>query len=139
MPSLPGYVDAWLRAFSTAVRRRDFAAAEPLFDQDVVSFGTVCVHAGTLDELMAHQWHIVWPNTEGFAFDVSSVRIDEAPGQTVVISTWSSTGFDAEGGPVPRRGRATIVLRNVGEEWKAVHTHFSLRPSSRNDPVLRHR
>ncbi|MGN6642487.1 MAG: YybH family protein [Verrucomicrobiota bacterium] len=96
----------------------------------MVSFGTVCFRADTLEELEAIQWRFVWPNTRDFEFDYSdAVSVTESD-QAVIAAGWSSTGFRADGSPFPRRGRATLVLRRELSGWRAVHTHFSLSPVS---------
>lgn len=121
-------LDAWLRAFSRAVRDRDFASGKSLFDAGVVSFGTVCSRADTLDELQANQWQFIWPNTRDFDFEYAEAATLVEGDQAVIVAGWSSTGFKVDGAPFQRRGRATIVLRRQLSEWKAVHTHFSLEP-----------
>ncbi|MBC8096500.1 MAG: nuclear transport factor 2 family protein [Akkermansiaceae bacterium] len=127
----------WLRSFSTAVRDQDFKAGKLLFDGRVVSFGTVCVRAENLDELESHQWRSVWPNTRDFEFDYTATRVLVEAGQTVVLTHWSSTGLTGDDQPFQRRGRATLVLRKDASQWKAIHTHFSIEPMSKHDPLFR--
>ena len=137
MQSLPPDIEAWLKAFSRAVRERDFASGKKLFDPAVLSFGTVCFRVEGLDQLADGQWQAVWPNTRDFDFEYPSARALPDASQATVLATWSSTGLDSAGEKFQRRGRATIVLRRAGSGWKAVHTHFSIAPSHEHDPLPR--
>jgi ketosteroid isomerase-like protein len=134
---VPEAIELWMRAFSEAVRKRDFASGRELFDDRVMSFGTVCVRAETLDDLASRQWSVIWPNTRGFEFEYESSRALVGEGQATVMAHWSSAGLGAGGALFQRRGRATIVLAHDGLRWKAVHTHFSINPDSIDDSLLR--
>ena len=119
--------ERWLEGFSETVRARDFSKGKRLFSKGVVSFGTVCVRAKNLDELVAKQWKLVWPKTKDFKFDCESARVIKNADHAVIIAGWRSTGFRNKI-PFARRGRATIVLEKSANCWKALHTHFSLEP-----------
>lgn len=123
-------VERWLLAFAGAVRARDYAGARDLFDPAVVGFGTVSARTSGIEALHRDQWLPVWDETEGFAFDLDDAVCWEGADQVVVGSGWSSTGFDDEGRPRTRRGRATVVLVVDGERPTAVHTHFSMLPGT---------
>lgn len=129
---LEGEVRRWLAAWGAEVAARDFDAAERRFSADVVGFGTRASVARGLRVLRAEQWEHVWPNIEGFWFDVASADVWVSPdGAFAVIgAAWSSNGRSATGRRFPRGGRATIALRRgeVSGEWRGVHTHFSLDP-----------
>jgi ketosteroid isomerase-like protein len=129
MEPLPSDIESWLKAFSRAVRDRNFVEGKNLFDGNVVSFGTVCFRVEGLDTLAAQQWRAVWPNTENFEFDYPSARALVEARQAVIVADWSSTGFAPGGVRFQRRGRSTLVLRRETSGWKAVHTHFSLAPA----------
>jgi ketosteroid isomerase-like protein len=129
MEPLPHDIELWLKAFARAVRDRNFAEGKNLFDDGVVSFGTVCFRVEGLDALAAQQWRAVWPNTEDFEFDYSSARASVETRQAVVVAEWNSTGFARGSVRFQRRGRSTLVLRRQTSGWKAVHTHFSLAPT----------
>jgi ketosteroid isomerase-like protein len=137
MASLPRDIESWLEAFSRAVRERDFASGKTLFDNGVVSFGTVCFRAEGVDVLAGKQWESVWPNTSDFKFDYSSARAFIESQQAAVVADWSSTGLAIDGSRFQRRGRSTLVLRRDTSGWRAVHTHFSLAPAQADDPLLR--
>lgn len=129
MEPLSNDIESWLKAFSRAVRDRNFAEGKKLFDGGVLSFGTVCFRVEGLDALAELQWQAVWPNTEGFEFDYPSARVSVETRQAVVAADWSSTGIARGGVRYQRRGRSTLVLRSETSGWKAVHTHFSLAPA----------
>lgn len=137
MEPLPGDIESWLKAFSRSVRERDFASGKKLFENGVVSFGTVCFRVEGIDALAARQWQVVWPNTEDFEFDYSSARVFIGAETATVIAGWTSTGLAPGGGRFQRRGRSTLVLRRAASGWKAAHTHFSLAPAQQDDPLLR--
>jgi len=136
MKALPKPLKSWLRKFSGAVRGRDFASGEVLFADAVISFGTVCFRAENLDELSTRQWRKVWPRTKQFEFEYESARAIVASDLAAVMANWRSTGFDRSKATFGRRGRATIVLRKSAGGWKAVHTHFSLKPAPRHDSLF---
>ena len=138
MKALPKPLRSWLRNFSKAVRDRDFASGKKLFDARVVSFGTVRFRAEGLDELFSRQWQAVWPRTRDFDFEYDSTVAFAGSGGAVIAVNWFSTGLVRGKKSVKRRGRATIVLKKSAPGWKAVHTHFSIAPTSKHDPILRH-
>jgi len=129
---------AWIRSFAAAVRARDFAAAESLFLEDVVGFGTVGHMLTSRADLRRHQWEIVWNRTTGFDFDERTLVVQEGHGIAAVLAEWSSTGYDPSQKPFLRRGRATILLQRVEGGWKASHTHFSFTPAAFHDPLFHH-
>ena len=78
---------------------------------------------------MENQWKQVWPSIEGFRFDTASMRATVSPdGRLAALAvTWTSTGFDRDGEPFDRPGRATLVLaREPPAPWRGIHAHFSL-------------
>jgi ketosteroid isomerase-like protein len=138
MQAVPDFLEKWLKDFSEAVRKRDFASGENLFEDGTVSFGTVCFRAENLDELVARQWRRVWPRTADFDFDYASARAIVTGDSATVVTGWRSSGFDHDGNSVERSGRATIVLQKSAAGWKAIHTHFSISPQPDHDPLFRH-
>jgi hypothetical protein len=120
-------VRAWLAEWGERVAGVDIEGARPLFDPDVVGFGTRAEVAVDLERLVADQWAHVWPSISGFAFDVDGARVLLAGDgrQAVIATTWTSVG---PGGQRP--GRATVVLRRPdrASPWRGIHTHFSLTP-----------
>jgi ketosteroid isomerase-like protein len=120
----------WVLTFGDHVRTRRFDDAEVMFDRSVVSFSSLRDVVVGLDVLVDQQWRFVWPTIEEFRFDVGSMHALLSPDGALaaVAVTWTSTGFDADGRPFPRPGRASLVLARQapGEAWRCVHAHFSL-------------
>jgi len=128
-PELHGFFHDWLERFSAMVREVDYAAARPLWHPDVLIFGTHRDVVQGREKAILGQWDNVWPRTEGFRFDLAATRVLASDGgdTAVVIAPWTSTGFDREGKPFDRPGRATLVFhREDGGEWLVVHSHMSL-------------
>ena len=124
----------WFRHLERCVRAVDFDAARPIFAEEAVGFGTYGAMLDGLDALVAGQWQQIWPNIEGFTFDLDTLRFgaacpDEGGGSLVwAICRWDSVGHDAGGGTFDRPGRATVILERRQGVLKALHTHFSLVP-----------
>jgi ketosteroid isomerase-like protein len=135
MATLTLEMETWLRAFARAVRERDYAAGRQLFDERVDAFGTVSFRSTSRAELERNQWSRVWPNTREFEFDYATAAAIERPDMRVILTGWTSLGLTG-GAEFLRRGRATIVLVKQSDDWRAVHTHFSMEPSH-DDPLLR--
>jgi catechol 2,3-dioxygenase-like lactoylglutathione lyase family enzyme/ketosteroid isomerase-like protein len=120
----------WLGALQACVRARDFDGGRRLCAPDVIAFGTVADFVEGVDRVMERQWRRVWPNIRDF-----TIRIDEARGavredQAWVAAPWDSQGVRPDGTTFPRPGRLTIAFVRHADRWLAVHTHFSLAPSS---------
>ncbi len=120
----------WLNDFAAAVRARDYSAGSRLFDEQVVSFGTVSRRSTGIAQLRQQQWQAVWERTEDFDFEFAQSLHWQEGGLEVVVSGWTSLGVLPDGTRHRREGRATIVLSRVGTELKATHTHFSMAPGS---------
>lgn len=123
-------VEEWFRALGTYCANEDYDAAREIVAEDVKSFGTKAEIVSGLDRLQENQWSGIWPNTEDFSFDLDEV-VASGEGDTAWgAATWSSTGFDEDGDPFHRPGRATVALERRDGIWLAVHTHFSLHPGT---------
>ena len=127
-PSVRSSLLAWLERFAAHVRAVDFAAARPMWDEDVIVFGTHQDLVQGREAAIASQWRNVWPRTEDFRFDLARTRIlaEADGGLAVVIAPWTSTGFAPDGTSFPRPGRATLVFQRSGDAWRVVHSHMSL-------------
>lgn len=129
-------VREWFTRLSAACAAVDYGAGRLIFADNVASFGTRADIVTGLDPLQRNQWEGIWPNIENFKIDLDSVMGGGSGVSAWGIATWSSTGFDEDGTPFERPGRATVVLelrksdRAPGGEWLAVHTHFSLNPGT---------
>ncbi|WP_428409056.1 YybH family protein [Hyphococcus sp.] len=131
----------WLKAWAAAIRENDLDAGRSLFAEDVSGFGTITLMTDGLDDLIERQWTRVWANTTGYDFDWDKVTARLSPDglQAAVQALWASTGKDESGGDRAREGRATIILtrETKGDDWKCVHTHFSMWPNSADIELLK--
>jgi len=129
-------VREWFDALGTCCAAEDYERARGLIAEDVRSFGTKAEIVTGREKLEANQWRGIWPNIEDFRFDLESVVAEGATdgdaggGRAWGAAVWRSTGFDEDGDPFDRPGRATIVLECREGVWVAVHTHFSLYPGT---------
>ena len=121
-------VTGWFRQLERCVRAVDYDGARPIFAEEAVGFGTYGAMLDGLDALVPGQWQQIWPNIEGFTFDLSTLRFG-GDGNTVWgICRWDSVGKNADGSTFDRPGRATVILEWQDGALKALHTHFSLVP-----------
>jgi len=128
-PELDVIARDFLLAMQACVRDVDFARARPLFDPDVVAFGTVARVVRGRDHLEANQWRHVWPTIRAFTFDLESLHcLGDEHGLCVVVA-WDSLGVRADGSTFARPGRATLLLEPRDGRWVATHSHFSLVPT----------
>ena len=135
MPPAPAEDDldrirAWFERLAEHVRAVDFAGARPLFAVDMIAFGTFSDFVTERDAVEAAQWRNVWPFIEGFRWRKDAFRGIVSPDRLAAtgMAVWDSTGFDQDGKPYERPGRATVALARarIGADWIAQHTHFSL-------------
>lgn len=117
----------WLAALQRCVRAVDYEAAYPLFDPDVLGFGTHVSTVAGRAALQRDQWERVWPAIREFTFRLDEVRCVGDETLLGVIVPWDSLGVNPDGTTFPRPGRATLLLLRR-ERWVAVHSHFSLTP-----------
>jgi ketosteroid isomerase-like protein len=128
-PATAAAVRDWLARFATCVREVDYAAARPFWHPEIVIFGTYQELVRSLTVWTETQWDKVWPRTADFAFDLPNTLVLASPdgSMAVAVAPWTSTGFQPDGKPFPRPGRATIVLqRQPDGRWLGVHSHMSL-------------
>ncbi|HKV46178.1 MAG TPA: nuclear transport factor 2 family protein [bacterium] len=121
----------WLAALERCVRALDYEAACALFDPDVQAFGTYAAVVDGREALRREQWQHVWPTIGGFTFRLAEVRCAGSEGLLGVIAPWDSVGRHPDGTTYPRPGRATLILARSEGRWVALHSHFSLAPSTR--------
>ena len=119
---------AWLEGFAAYVRAVDYASARPLFHPEILAFGTHQDVLRSLEAWITTQWQDVWPRTDDFRFTVEETHVltSEDHSLAVVVTPWTSTGFDLEGAQFERPGRATIVFHKPAGKWLGVHSHLSL-------------
>ncbi len=123
-------VRAWFELLGRYCAAVDYDAAEAIFAPDVVSFGTKATVVSGLEHVRRNQWEGIWPNIRDFRIELDKLHAAGDERRAWGVTTWTSTGFDAEGRAYERPGRATIVLERHDGRWLAVHTHFSLAPGT---------
>ena len=127
-PALRALFTDWLERFAGFVREVDYASARPLFHPDVLAFGTHRDVIPGLDAWVATQWDNVWPRTTDFRFDLqATAMLASADGtMAVLVAPWTSTGYEPDGTPFDRPGRATMVFSKLDGAWLCTHSHMSL-------------
>lgn len=141
-PSLPEDIDAirdWFARLNTQVNALDYAAARSSVSEDFIAFGTFADFLVGVDEAEARQWRNVWHTITDFNVRLADIRGFVSPDRLYAtgLAFFDSTGFDAEGKPFPRTGRATVTfVRNATTDpWVANHSHMSLM---RGTPTASH-
>jgi ketosteroid isomerase-like protein len=124
----------WFETWAALVRARDFVSARALFHDDVVGFGTRMHVVRGLDRLESQQWRHVWPAIEDFRFVLDELHCAASDDDRLAwaVVPWVSTGFQQDGAPFDRPGRATVIFMRAAndEPWRAIHTHISLAPGT---------
>ena len=80
------------------------------------------------DSWANNQWKHIWPVTSGFSFNFDRMLLVATQDSNLVTIAvpWSSTGYEDNGTPFARTGRATMTLKREAEEWLCLHSHMSL-------------
>ncbi len=119
----------WFDALSAHVQAVDFSGARPLFAPDMVAFGTFTDFMTGRDAAEQAQWRNVWPHIDEFRWR-PDLRVIVSPDrlQAVGMGVFDSIGYERDGTPYRRPGRATVVFARgkIGAAWLAQHTHMSL-------------
>ena len=123
-------VREWFERLGQHCAKVDYPSAQAIFAPDIVSFGTRADIVSGLSALQSNQWEGIWPNIQDFKIEAGSIASGGDERHAWGVATWTSTGFDEEGHPFHRPGRATVVLDRRRDGWLAVHTHFSLFPGT---------
>jgi ketosteroid isomerase-like protein len=119
----------WLKQWERMINAMDFEAARPLFADSVVSFGTFAGFLYGLDQLEAHQWRKIWPTITDFKFEEPNILFSkDDPGTATLAVLWHSRGRAKNGGWYPRKGRATLILKNDKGSLRCIHSHLSMEP-----------
>jgi ketosteroid isomerase-like protein len=120
----------WFQRLTDHVRAVDYVGARPLFAEDLIAFGTFAAFVTGRDATEQRQWRSMWPTIDHFRCRLDDMRtIVSADRLTAVgIIIFDSTGYNEDGAPYDRPGRATVVFgrATIGADWVAQHTHFSL-------------
>ena len=123
-------VKMWFALMEQYCAAVDYGAAESIFAEDVVSFGTTMDIVRGRKALREGQWESIWGNISNFKMDLQNVHAGGTGNQAWGVVTWTSVGFDGNHEPFYRPGRATVALERRDGVWLAVHTHFSLYPGT---------
>ncbi|CAN5611574.1 nuclear transport factor 2 family protein [soil metagenome] len=133
-PEQHAEIKAWFDEWGGYVASVDFETARKLFHPEVVGFGTYMEYVRGLDALERQQWRSIWGTIADFRFltDRLICGVSNDGFQAWGLTPWNSTGFDENGAPYERPGRATVLfLRdNSDAPWLAIHTHISLSPGT---------
>lgn len=120
----------WFARLAECVQAVDYAAAYPLFADDLVAFGTFTDFVSERPDVVREQWMNVWPTIRNFRWRLDGVQAIVSPDRlgAVGLAVFDSDGFRQDGTRFDRRGRATVAFARsaVGDDWVAVHTHMSL-------------
>ena len=134
-PEVMASAREWLLEMQACVRSVDFARARPLFDEDVVAFGTFAAVVSGRDRLEREQWRNIWPTIRDFTFRLAELHCVGSQDALCVVVPWDSIGQHDDGQPFDRPGRATLLLTPRGERLVATHSHFSLAPTRKASRV----
>jgi ketosteroid isomerase-like protein len=95
----------------------------------MIAFGTFTDFMTGQAEAETAQWRSVWENIDGFTWrpDIRAIVSPDRK-QAVGMGIFDSTGYQKDGTPYDRPGRATVVFvrDSVDGPWLAQHTHMSL-------------
>ena len=120
----------WFQRLTDHVRAVDYVGARPLFAQDLIAFGTFADFVTGRDAIEKQQWRSIWGTIDHFRCRLDDMRtIVSADRLTAVgMIVFESTGYEEDGAPYERPGRATVVFgrAEIDADWAAQHTHFSL-------------
>jgi ketosteroid isomerase-like protein len=122
-------VKAWFQTLADHVQAVDFAGARPIFAEDMIAFGTFTDFMTGRDLAERAQWRNVWPHIDGFRWRPEMhVLVSPDRLQAVGMAVFDSTGYQQDGTPYDRPGRATVVFERAGTAapFIAKHTHMSL-------------
>jgi ketosteroid isomerase-like protein len=123
-------VRQWFALLDRYCATVDYEGGESIFAPDTIAFGTKARVVSGLEHVRKNQWEGIWPNIRDFKVQLEEVRGGGDKRWAWGVTTWTSTGFDREGKPYFRPGRATVILERLEERWLAVHSHFSLAPGT---------
>ncbi len=119
----------WLKAFSAAVRSRDYNTGKRLFAPEAMGFGTYGDRLDGLEPLVEHQWRTIWEITRGYDFDYENMELGVNDQLGWAAVTWTSQKQNPQGVWQTRPGRATFIFEKRKGQWLAIHSHHSLHPT----------
>ncbi|MFZ5496560.1 MAG: YybH family protein [Verrucomicrobiota bacterium] len=116
-----------LKAYKTALEKRDAAPAAKLFtaDAQVLESGGV---EGTFADYLAHHIGPELGEFKEFSFRDYEVEVRLEPPLALATETYIyRIVFKEDRAPIEKRGVATSVLKKINGEWKIIRTHNSSR------------
>jgi ketosteroid isomerase-like protein len=123
-------IKEWFALLGRYCAAIDYAGGESIFAPETIAFGTKARIVEGLEHVRTNQWEAIWPNIRDFKIGMEQVRGFGDERWAWGVATWTSTGFDRDGQPYFRPGRATVVLERRDGRWLAKHSHFSLAPGT---------
>jgi ketosteroid isomerase-like protein len=123
-------VREWFALLGRYCAAVDYEGGESIFAPDTIAFGTKARVVEGLAHVRQNQWEGIWPSIRDFEIEMDQVRGYGHERWAWGVATWTSTGFDQDGKPYFRPGRATVVLERRDGRWLATHSHFSLAPGT---------
>ena len=107
---------------------------------DFIAFGTFADFLIGVDDAERRQWREVWPAIKDFRVRLDQIHAFVSPDRllAVALTFFDSTGYNPDGTPFPRTGRATVAFtrKRVADPWLANHSHMSL---AKGTPGVSHR
>jgi ketosteroid isomerase-like protein len=120
----------WFQRLADHVQAVDYVGARPLFAENLIAFGTFANFVIGRDATEKEQWRNMWGTIDHFRCRLNDMSaIISADRLTAAgMAVFDSTGYREDGTPYDRPERATVVFGRsaIGEDWVALHTHFSL-------------
>jgi catechol 2,3-dioxygenase-like lactoylglutathione lyase family enzyme/ketosteroid isomerase-like protein len=120
----------WLRQLQACVRNQDFAGGRALCVPELMAFGTRAEMVEGVEHVMEQQWRQVWPRIRDFTIHADQARGAIHGDRGWAAARWDSLGVRPDGSTFARPGRLTILFERRAGRWLALHTHFSLSPTS---------
>ena len=104
-------IKTWFDIWSGYVASVDYEAARPMFDEDLVAFGTWMDVVEGRETVIENQWMSIWGTIRDFQFLTDTLQIRISPDRLFAIAVliWDSTGFHEDGSSYPRPGRANVM------------------------------
>lgn len=119
-------VKTWLEEYQEAIRSGNTETALPLFAENCVFFGTRVNWSRYLPEYAKKQWQLIWSASRDFEF-TEVLNVSEFGESAYCAVLWKNT-TKIDGKEIERFGRATFVFQIQGDQFVAIHSHFSESP-----------
>ncbi len=121
-------VKTWLEEYQNAIRSGNGEEGLPLFAENATLFGTRVNWSKYAPEYAKKQWQPIWSASKDFEF--TETLTIESFGESAYCAVLWKNNTTVEGHTVERFGRATFVLEIQGDQFVAIHSHFSEFPET---------